>query len=189
MGSPRYVSTFNSKGGTESDMFIEIDDVVFSIDQMNRRLSGLKTIELGKHKFDPGKSDVPFMHAFQSSDRHTDFTAQDISERWGISVITANKTLKKNTQKFLRSAVLPLSRIYSMDRVFSRKTLLGYWSTDKMETRCKSLEGNKYAQAFTNKAYFSGIYPMYSNRKAGDALWLFCQAFGVPKRLTFDGSK
>ena len=30
---------------------------------------------------------------------------------------------------------------------------------------------------------------MDSKRKAGDALRLFCQEFGVPKRLTFDGSK
>ena len=30
---------------------------------------------------------------------------------------------------------------------------------------------------------------MDSKRKAGDALRLFCQEFGVPERLTFDGSK
>ena len=29
---------------------------------------------------------------------------------------------------------------------------------------------------------------MDSKRKAGDALRLFCQEFGVPERLTFDGS-
>ena len=68
MGSPRYVSAVDSKGGTESDMFIEKDDVVFSIDRMNIRISGLKTLDLGKPRFDQGKSDVPFTHAFQSSD-------------------------------------------------------------------------------------------------------------------------
>ena len=30
---------------------------------------------------------------------------------------------------------------------------------------------------------------MDSKTKAGDALRLFCQEFGVPERLTFDGSK
>ena len=146
---------------------------MFNIDQMNRRISGLKTLELVKPSFDPGKSDVPFTHAFQSSDRHTYVTAQDLSERWGISFPTATKTLKKTTQKFLRSAILPLSRRYRTDRVFSRKTILGDWSTDTMDVRCKSLEGNKYAQVFVNKAYFSRIYPMDSKRKAGDALRLF----------------
>ena len=50
---------------------------------------------------------------------------------------------------------------------------------DTMDARCKSLEGNKYAQAFVNKAFFSRIYPMDSKKKAG-------QEFGVPERLTFD---
>ena len=58
-----------------------------------------------------------------------------------------------------------------------------------MDARCKSLEGNKYAQVFANKAYFSCIYPMDSKSKAGDALCLFWQDIGVPERLTFDGSK
>ena len=82
MGSPRYVITVDSKGGTESDMFIENDDILFSIDRMNRRISGIKNLELGKPSFDPGKSDVPFTHAFQRSDRHTYVTSQDLSERW-----------------------------------------------------------------------------------------------------------
>ena len=58
-----------------------------------------------------------------------------------------------------------------------------------MDGRCKSLEGNKYAQVFANKGYFARIYPMESKKKAGDALRLFCQEFGVPERLTFDGFK
>ena len=131
---------------------------------MNIRISELKTLELVKPSFDPCKSDVPFTHAFQSSDRHTDVTTQDISERWGICVPSATKTLKKTNQKFLRSAVLPLSIRYRTDRVFSRKTLLGDWSTDTMDARCKSLEGNKYAQVFANKAYFSCIYPINLKR-------------------------
>jgi hypothetical protein len=48
---------------------------------------------------------------------------------------------------------------------------------------------NRYAQVFVNKAYFSCIYPMDSKSKACDALRLFCQEFGVPEKLTFDGSK
>ena len=108
---------------------------MFSIDHMNRRISGLKTLELSKPRFDPDKSDMPITHAFQSSDHHTNVTAQDLSERWGISVPAATETLKKTTQKFLRTAVLPLSKRYRTDRVFSRKTLLGDWSTDTMDAR------------------------------------------------------
>ena len=35
--------------------------------------------------------------------------------------------------------------------------------------------------------YFSKVYPMDSNSKYGDALKLFCQQFGVPEMLNFDG--
>ena len=42
---------------------------------------------------------------------------------------------------------------------------------------------------FANKHYFSHIYPMNSKRKAGDALRLFFQEFGVSEQLIFDSSK
>ena len=136
-----------------------------------------------------GRGDVPTVNTFQSSDRHSDVSPQSLSERWSISIPTVALTLKKTTQRFLRSAILPLGRRYRTDRVFTRKTLSGDWSTDTMDGRCKSLDGCRYAQVFANKGYFSRIYPMDSKRKAGDALRLFCQEFGVPERLTFDGSK
>ena len=112
-----------------------------------------------------------------------------MSERWFISISQAAKTLKSTTQNLLRSAVLPLSRRYRADRMFRRKTLDGQWSTDTLDGRCLSLDGNRYAQVFANEKYFSKIYPMDSKSKAGDALKVFCREFGVPYNLTFDGSK
>jgi len=106
-----------------------------------------------------------------------------------FSLKAATTTLRKTTQRFLRSAILPLSRRYRTDMMFERKTLQGQWSTDTMDGRCKSLDGNRYAQVFANKSYFSRIYPMDSKKKAGNALRLFRQEFGVPEKLTFDGSK
>ena len=61
---------------------------------------------------DHSKSDVTELNVFQSSDRHTDVTPQQLSQRWGISVETAVKTLRQTTQKFVRCAILPLSRRY-----------------------------------------------------------------------------
>ena len=142
-----------------------------------------------KPSIDVGTSDIPDTHTFTSATRKSDVSPQALSERWGISISTAIKTLNKSTQKFLRSGILPLSRRYRMDRVFHRKTLAGVWSTDTMDGRSVSLDGNKYAQVFTNKNYFARIYPMDSKGKAGDALRLFCQEFGVPEKLTVDGSK
>ena len=51
------------------------------------------------------------------------------------------------------------------------------------------MDYNHYSQVFANKAYFSKVYPMDFNSKSGEALKLFFQEFGLPKKLTFDGSK
>ena len=172
------------------------EESIFSLDKIKMKIASMKVKEpakapppLSKPDIDSGATDIPTLHTFESSARHTDVSPEDLSERWGISLATAIKTLKSTTQKFLRSAILPLSRRYRTDRMFQRKTLAGDWSTDTMDGKFKSIEGNRYAQVFANKSYFAQIYPMDSKSKAGDALRLFCQEFGVPERLTFDGSK
>lgn len=176
---------------------INDESSIFSLTAMHRRICSMK-LSLQKNPdqsltrnedIDTGATDIPPTHTFVSSDRHSDVSAEQLSERWGIGIKAAKETLKKTTQRFLRSAVLPLSRRYRTDMMFERKTLRGQWSTDTMDGRCKSLDGNKYVQVFANKSYFSRIYPMDSKKKAGDALRLFCQEFGVPEHLTFDGSK
>ena len=73
--------------------------------------------------------------------------------------------------------------------MFYRKTLAGEWATDTMNGRLKSLDGNRYAQVLSNKGYFARLYPMDKKSEAGEALKTFCKEFGVPEKLTFDGSK
>ena len=68
------------------------------------------------------------------------------------------------------------------------KTLTGPWVTDTVNGRTKSLDGNRYAQIVTNKNYFAKMYPMDTKSKDEDALRTFCQEFGVPENLKFDGS-
>ena len=92
----RHVSAMDSTSGDIKNEDT-IEDMVFSIDQINRKISSLKRLELGKPSIDPGKSDVPITHKFQIYDRHSDVTAQDLSERWGISISTTANTLKKTT--------------------------------------------------------------------------------------------
>mmetsp|Transcript_4129 Transcript_4129/g.3917 ORF Transcript_4129/g.3917 Transcript_4129/m.3917 type:complete len:140 (-) Transcript_4129:279-698(-) len=72
-----------------------------------------------------------------------------------------------------------------LHRLFDRKMCDGEWSTETMDERLNSLDGNQHIQFFSNREYFAKIYPMDSNSKAGDALKLFCQEFGIPKRLIF----
>ena len=173
------------------------NEIVFDLTSAQRRIAGMHTNSASttneflqrNESIDPGLTDVPTLSTFQSKGRHSDVSPQQLSERWGISLKAATATLRKTTQRFMRSAILPLSRRYRTDMMFERKTLRGQWSTYTMDGRGKSLDGNKYAQVFANKSYFSRIYPMDSKKKAGDALRLFCQEFGVPEKLTFDGSK
>ena len=134
-------------------------------------------------------SDIPTIPTFQSSERHTDISPEDLSKRWHIYIPQAIHTLKNTTQKFIQSATLPLSCRYRADCMFERKTLSGKWSTDTIDGRCKSLMGNRYGQVLANRGYFYKTYPMDKKSKAGKSLKLFCQEFGVPKYLIFDGSK
>ena len=45
---------------------------------------------------------------FQSSQRHSTVDVSLLSYRWGISVAQVALTLKATTQKYVRSALLPL---------------------------------------------------------------------------------
>ena len=133
--------------------------------------------------------DVPTPNTFVSSDRRTDVSGKEISDRWFINHAQAMKTLQKSTQRFKRSAILPLTRRYRADRMFYRKSLAGVWSTDTLDGKVKSLEQNRYAQVFANKSYFVTVYPLEKKSQAGEALRLFCREYGVPEHLIFDGSK
>ena len=59
---------------------------------------------------------------------------------------------------------------------------------DLMDGRGIPLEVNIYSQVFANMGYFSHVYPIYLNHKAGDALRLFCQELYLPEKITFNSS-
>ena len=73
--------------------------------------------------------------------------------------------------------------------MYEKPRLRGEWFTDTLDIRIISKDGNRYGQVFANRGLFAHIYPMDTKRKAGDALRTFCQEFGVPDKLTYDGSK
>ncbi|KAI2511667.1 Reverse transcriptase (RNA-dependent DNA polymerase) [Fragilaria crotonensis] len=132
-------------------------------------------------------ADVPLPKTFATSKRHSGITAQELSERWLIGLTQAHDTIKVTTQNCVRSAVLPLSR--RSDRVFEKPLLRGDFYTDTMDGRCKSMNGNRYAQVFANKDFFAIAYPLTTKSAAGDALRQFISEFGRPEKLTFDGSQ
>ena len=178
--------------------FVDIPEVdanfAFSIDDLQARLIQSVVVHDDYNdttigSVDTQQPDVPDIRSFESSERHSDVSPKSLSERWGIGFRQAKKTLKHTTQRIVRSAIMPLSRRYRADRIYQKKRLDGKWFTDTMDSHVKSLDGNRYAQVFSNKRHFQAIYPMSSKGQAGEALRLFCLEFGIPAELTFDGSK
>ena len=131
-------SSFHSdkvQGGND-DYSKEYHNQLFNLTSIQRRICSMAITPESltrDNNIDPGNTDATLPPTFQSSDRHSDVTPQSLSDRWGISLQTASKTIHKTTQRFLRSAVLPLGRRYRTDRMFTRKTLSGTWSTDTMD--------------------------------------------------------
>ena len=65
------------------------------------------------------QTDTPGRRTFVSDERHTKLTAEMIAEKFGISIPRAQRTLRVTTQRGVRSAILPISRRYRADRIFS----------------------------------------------------------------------
>ena len=76
---------------------------------------------------------------------------------------------------------MPLARRFKEDIVFHNKRITVMWATDTMDSRVKSLDGNRYSQVFFNGTYFSEIYPMSKKSDAGQALKTFFMEPGVPE--------
>ena len=129
---------------------------------------------------------------FISSERHSNTTLEDLSEIWNISVEQAKMTLDATTQHHVRSAIMPLSRRYCVDRMFEPKRLLGDMASDTMDPRCYSIHGDyRYCQVFGNKMMFCEAIPIVS--KSGDsadgALKEFLRDYGAPENMITDGLK
>ena len=95
-----------------------------------------------------------------SNTRHSKVTPQDLSRTLCIGLDTATKTLRATTQKGIRTALHPITRRYRVDHLaFNRKRLGSDFYTDGLKSSVTSLDGNNYAQVFTNGKY-TVVYPM-----------------------------
>ena len=134
--------------------------------------------------------DIPARRTFVSDERHVKVTAEMLADRFGISVPRAQRTLRVTTQRDVRSAILPISRRYRADRMFSVKRLNGKFATDTAYGKVKSLRGNIGSQLYSHKCGFKACYPLQKidGNSVGDTLTQFISDYGVPERLTFDGA-
>jgi hypothetical protein len=134
--------------------------------------------------------DKPTRKTFVSTERHHRATAEALSERFGIGIMRARKTLEATTQKGTRSAILPLERRYQADRRFEKRRLRGKFSTDTAYFPCKSLRGYIASQIYFDKCGFAACYhiPKADDANIGPTLNAFSTDYGIPDHLTMDGA-
>jgi hypothetical protein len=62
--------------------------------------------------------DLPITPTFQTEERRSDVTPEQLADHWMIGLETSRQILKRTTQCFLRSALLPLSHRYKAGRMY-----------------------------------------------------------------------
>ena len=161
---------------------------IFDIRAINRRIMGtLKVPTL----ITDGPIDADQLmpaRTFISSKRHTNTTAEDLSEVWGISVQQAQMTLDASTQNHVRSAIMPLSRRYRVDRMFEPLRLRCEVATDTMHMRSVGLHGDRYCQVFGTKFMFAEAYPIQKKSDCHESLRTFMREYGAPSLMISDGA-
>ena len=191
----RYVATVDSDHKRYEYLDADSDEALLdSIDPSLVRLG--ERLDAAQHRFNAqldtvyDQTDAPARRTFVSDERHIKLTVEALAEKFGISIPRAQRTLRVTTQRGVRSAILPISRRYRADRMFSVKRLNGKFATDTAYGKVKSLRGNVASQLFSHKCGFKVCYPLQKvdGNNVGDALTQFISDFGVPDRLTFDGA-
>ena len=91
----------------------------------------------------PGEFKLP--RTLISSDRHSNTTSEDLSERWSINVAQAKLKLKASTQRVKISAVMPFSCIYRSVSMFGVKLL------DFIMAKIQCTPRNKWDQGQNSK--------------------------------------
>jgi len=107
---------------------------IFNMDGVLSRL--ISSVKISK--FEAQVQGVPAARMFESKERHTSVTPEDLSERWLIGLGQARKTLKRTMQRIVRSAVMLLARRYRADRIFEKRRLRGKSFTDTLDGRVTS---------------------------------------------------
>ena len=162
---------------------IGFNDDIISKQGISERNVSIANINVGPVEESEMKEPLTFI----SDNRHSSVTPADLSDKWCISIHQALMTLNATTRKFKRSALMPLSRRYRVDRLFGIRHLDYEISSDTIDGKVKSLHGNRCAQIFGSKEFFCDVYPMEKKSEAGIMLDKFLETYGVPKLLVYDG--
>lgn len=161
---------------------------VFDINVFNARIMKSSVIPVKISNGPLAEDELRPPKTFISTERHSNTTPEDLSELWGISVEQARMTLDASTQHHSRSAIMPLSRRYRMDRMFEPKRLRCDMATDTMDPRCNGMHGYRYCQVFGNRKMFAEAIPINRKEDCHVALKQFISDYGAPDKMISDGS-
>src|SRR5687768_4993040 len=89
--------------------------------------------------------------------------------------------MKATTQRGTRSAILPISRRYRVDRMFDIRHLNGKFATDTLWSTTKSIRGNIASQIYSHKCGFNVAYHVRAatGDNLGYSIWDFIHKFGA----------
>ena len=122
-----------------------------------------------------------------SNDRHHHQNAENISMKWGCSVTAEKNTPNNTTQEWIRSVVMPLTRLYQTNLLSQDLCRLRTrFYTDILFLKAKSVSGHTCAQIFTDGKSFVWIMTFFSKDEVDMALREFKRQLGIPNDLHFD---
>ena len=126
--------------------------------------------------------------ALTARDQHSRVTVEEVARKFKCGLETAKKTLNVTTQAGVRQALHPLHRRYRVNHLnLNRRRLNSTFHMDALQSKVKSLNGNSYANLFTNGKYMR-VYPTAgkSSREFADSLTDFMDDVGTPDTVVCD---
>ena len=159
--------------------------------QINSIRSRLPTDDRGQND-SPRRNDlISFSVAAMSSMAKPKMDPALLAKRWGIGLQAAKNTLKKTTQRAIRTVLHPslARRFRTNDRQLRYRRLPLDIFTDTLITKVPSRRGNKYCQVFGASNGWKRCFPIKAKSEAHHALSLLFQRDGAPPRMIMDGAK
>ena len=153
--------------------------------------SEFATVDRGRNDAQPNNNLISTAVAAMSSMAKPKMDPALLAKRWGIGLQAAKMTLKKTTQRAIRTVLHPsLSRRFrTNDRQLRYRRLPLDMYTDTLITKVKSRRGNKYCQVFGCQNGWKRAHPIKAKSEAHHALSLLFQRDGAPPRMIMDGAK
>jgi len=187
----RYARTILPLHAAEEEaLFATFTDQLADHRMIHAIRSDLPYVDRGQTDSRPRKRNRLITLAAMSSMAKPKIDPAVLAKRWGIGLKAAKNTLKKTTQRAIRTVLHPsLSRRFrTNDRQLRYRRLPLDLFTDTLITKVPSRRGNKYCQVFGASNGWKRCFPIKARSEAHHALSLLFQRDGAPPKMIMDGA-